>query len=212
MNDLFDRLKFKKMAYRDFKLNDLNVKFGIHQREAKLFQNIELIQPSDWLSQTLERNQKKIRMTTEKAVSEAIIMPILSAVQENNEDELTLFSGENLLADKSVGLNGEVDFLFIRQPQAYEIYAPVINVTEAKLNKAIEKSIAQAAAQMVGARVFNQKNDNPIETIFGVVTNGDKWIFLKLEKELLLIDSDRYSSENLPELLGAFQLMADFYK
>jgi hypothetical protein len=212
MNDLFDRLKFKKMAYRDFKLNDLNVKFGIHQREAKLFQNIKLIQPSDWLFQTLERNQKKIRMTTEKAVSEAIIMPILSAVQENNEDELTLFSGENLLADKSVGLNGEVDFLFIKQPQAYEIYAPVINVTEAKLNKAIEKSIAQAAAQMVGARVFNQKNDNPIETIFGVVTNGDKWIFLKLEKELLLIDSDRYSSENLPELLGAFQLMADFYK
>jgi hypothetical protein len=212
MNDLFDRLKFKKMAYRDFKLNDLNVKFGIHQREAKLFHNIKLIQPSDWLFQTLERNQKKIRMTTEKAVSEAIIMPILSAVQENNEDELTLFSGENLLADKSVGLNGEVDFLFIKQPQAYEIYAPVINVTEAKLNKAIEKSIAQAAAQMVGARVFNQKNDNPIETIFGVVTNGDKWIFLKLEKELLLIDSDRYSSENLPELLGAFQLMADFYK
>ena len=199
------------MAYRNFTLADLKTKFGISQNEAALFQNITLFEASAWLSQTLERNQKKIRMTTEKAVSEAIIMPILSAIQERNEDKLTLFSGENLIADKSSGLNGEVDFLFIKQSHAYEIYAPVINVTEAKLNKAIEKSIAQAAAQMVGARVFNQKNNNPIETIFGVVTNGDKWIFLKLENNLLSIDSNRYSTENIPELLGAFQLMIDFY-
>ena len=199
------------MAYRDFKLADLEDKFGISQRQVKLFDNIEPIEPSPWLIETLRKKRKGIRATTEKAVSESTISAILTEVQELNEDKTTLFSGENLNADRAAGLNGEVDFIFVNRPDVFEIIAPVFNITEAKFNQAVEKSIGQAAAQMIGARVFNQKHKNPIEIIFSCVTNANQWIFLKLESTHLYIDTDEYSSRNIPELLGVFQKIVNFY-
>lgn len=201
------------MAYRDFKLSDLQQKFGIKQDKKRLFQKvIPPVPPSDWLVQTLERNNLSVPLTTEKAVSEAIILPILSEVLINNQDKISLFSGETLVGDKTAGLNGEIDFLFIKQARALEVYAPVINITEAKLNQALEKSIAQAAAQMLGAQLFNHKHNIPIENIYGTVTNGQTWIFLFLENNNLFVDTQqKFSTENLPELLGAFQLIIDTY-
>ena len=199
------------MAYRDFKLADLENKFGIVQHQVHLFDVIKPIQPTAWLIETLRKKRSGIRPTTEKAVSESTISAILTEIQELNQDKLTLFSGENLNADRAAGLNGEIDFLFVNRPDVFEILVPIINITEAKFNQAIERSISQAAAQMVGARVFNQKNNNPIKTIFGCVTNANQWIFLKLEDNNLLIDKSEYSSNNLPELLGAFQTIIDFY-
>lgn len=199
------------MAYRDFKLADLENKFGIVQHQVHLFDAIKPIQPTAWLIETLRKKRSGIRPTTEKAVSESTISAILTEIQELNQDKLTLFSGENLNADRAAGLNGEIDFLFVNRPDVFEILVPVINITEAKFNQAIERSIAQAAAQMVGARVFNQKNNNPTKTIFGCVTNANQWIFLKLEDNNLLIDKSEYSPTNLPELLGAFQSIIDFY-
>ena len=199
------------MAYRDFKLADLENKFGIVQHQVHLFDVIKPIQPTAWLIETLRKKRSGIRPTTEKAVSESTISAILTEIQELNQDKLTLFSGENLNADRAAGLNGEIDFLFVNRPDVFEILVPVINITEAKFNQAIERSIAQAAAQMIGARVFNQKNNNPIKTIFGCVTNANQWIFLKLEDNNLLVDKSEYSPTNLPELLGAFQSIIDFY-
>ncbi len=199
------------MAYRDFKLSDLENKFGIVQHQVHLFDVIKPIQPTAWLIETLRKKRSGIRPTTEKAVSESTISAILTEIQELNQDKLTLFSGENLNADRASGLNGEIDFLFVNRPDVFEILVPVINITEAKFNQAIERSIAQAAAQMIGARVFNQKNNNPIKTIFGCITNANQWIFLKLEDNNLLIDKSEYSPTNLPELLGAFQSIIDFY-
>lgn len=203
--------KKSKMAYRDFKLADLENRFGVHQHQAHLFDKIKPIQPSDWLVETLRKKRSGIRPTTEKAVSESTISAILTEVQERNQDKLTLFSGENLNADRAAGLNGEIDFLFVNRPDVFEILAPVINITEAKFNQAIERSIAQAAAQMIGARVFNQKNNTTVVTIFGCVTNANQWIFLKLENNQLFIDKSEYSPTNLAELLGVFQEIVGFY-
>jgi hypothetical protein len=200
------------MAYRDFKLSDLENKFGIEQRQVHLFDKIKPIEPSAWLIETLRKKRGGIRPTTEKAVSESTISAILTEVQELNQDRITLFSGENLNADRAAGLNGEVDFLFVNRPDVFEILAPVFNITEAKFNQAIERSIAQAAAQMLGARIFNQKNKNPTEIIFGCVTNANQWLFLKLEDKHLSIDKVEYSPNNLPELLGAFQTVINFYE
>ena len=198
------------MAYRDFKISDIKQKFSLNQSSRKLFREVKLVEPSLLLLQVLERNQL-MRRTTEKAVSEHIISPILSEVQVNNADKITLFSGEILTADKKLGLNGELDFLFIREAHAFEIYAPIINVTEAKLDKALDKSVGQAAAQMIGARLFNKNNKSPIETIFGAVTNGEVWLFIQLENDTIWIDDDRYYLHELPKLLGVFQKIVDFY-
>lgn len=201
------------MAYRDFKIADLEKKFGIITKHTTMFgKDIIPIEPSAWLLQTLEMKQRIKPNTTEKAVSESVIDPILTEVTVRNAKLITLFSGENLVADKLKGLNGEVDFLMSYRYEAFELVAPVINITEAKLNQAIEKSIGQAAAQMIGARIFNEKNGESISIIHGAITNGKSWIFLKLENNELLVDNHKdFSTSNLPEILGIFQKIIDFY-
>lgn len=200
------------MAYRDFKLQELQDKFGVQQQAKVLFPNLTLIPPSDWLIQTMQKKRRGLRITTEKAVSEAIISAVLVEIQERNYQKTTLFSGENLLADKQLGLNGEVDFMFVKQPEASEVVVPVISVTEAKLNLSIEKSKSQAIAQMLGAQYFNSKSENPIQVIHGVVTNGTQWLFMRLDGKMITVDENEYLINDLPSIIGVFQQIIDFYK
>ena len=60
--------------------------------------------------------------------------------------------------------------------------SPIINITEAKQGD-IEnlKSQSQAAAQLLGAKFFNENHGNPTDTIYGACTSGFTWVFLKLE-------------------------------
>jgi hypothetical protein len=200
------------MAYRDFKLTDLQKNFGVSMRSAQLFPTIKPIEPTDWLIQTIQKKRKGLRITTEKAVSEAMISAVLIEIQERNYLKTSLFSGENLPADKAKGLNGEVDFLFVNLPEASEVTAPVISVTEAKLHQSIEKSKAQAIAQMLGAKYFNQKEDSYVQEIHGIVTNGTQWVFMRLDGTTVLVDENEFLINDLPNLLGALQMTIDFYR
>jgi hypothetical protein len=65
---------------------------------------------------------------------------------------------------------------------------------------------------MLGARLFNQNENNDIETIYGCVTTGETWQFIKLENEVIHIDSHRYYINNVGEILGVLQVIIDFYK
>jgi hypothetical protein len=76
----------------------------------------------------------------------------------------------------------------------------------------IDLGLEQCAAQMLGARVYNQKHKNPIETIYGCVTTGTEWQFLLLENNIFWVDTNRYYLNNLPQLLGILQTIVDFYK
>jgi hypothetical protein len=57
-----------------------------------------------------------------------------------------------------------------------------------------------------------KKNKSPYETIYGVVTNGFDWIFLKLEGQTVFVDMNRYYLVQLPLLMGIFQHIVDQYK
>ena len=69
------------MAYRKFTLSDLQDKFGIETAPAVLFETVISIAPSDLLEKTLARN-KSMPFRTEKAVSEALVAPILLEIQD----------------------------------------------------------------------------------------------------------------------------------
>jgi hypothetical protein len=199
------------MAYRDFKTSDLKEKFGLTIKSALLFPKITNVDASSLLLQILERNKGNLRMITEKIVSEAIILPILLEIQVSNRPKISLFSGQILNIDKSKGLNGELDFLFVNQPDALELSTPIICITEAKLDSALEKAVNQAAAQMIAAQIFNEKDKQNIHVIHGAVSNGFQWLFLRLENNILTIDTEQYSVANLPQLLGVLQTIVDFY-
>ena len=129
---------------------------------------------------------------------------------EKNQRAFTIFSGETLDVDADKGLNGECDFIISKAMKTYTIQAPIFALVEAKQN-IVENNMGQCAAQMVGARIFNQSENQPIETIFGCVTNGEVWQFLKLENETILIDAKKYFLDNLERILGILQAIIDFY-
>jgi hypothetical protein len=57
-------------------------------------------------------------------------------------------------------------------------------------------------AEMVAAQIFNQRQDNEVSKIYGVITTGTVWQFLELEGEAVVLDLQEYSVENLPKILG----------
>ena len=200
------------MAYRNFTFSKIEQDFGIRQARKSLFEREPIlpIQPSDWLLTTLKR-AKSMPLRTEKARSENLISPIVGEIRQLNLDTIEVFSGENLNADIKLKLNGEVDFIFVHYPQSAELREPIFSVTEAKRG-AVEDGWAQCAAQMYGARVFNNKHNNPVSDIYGAVSNGYDWQFLSLESNHIFIDDTVYTIDNLPQLLGLLQFIVDKYK
>jgi hypothetical protein len=201
------------MAYKYFKWKTLKSEFGIDRKRKNLFDqaDITLLPPSKLLVDILKRNAL-IPSATEKAMSENTIYNVLAEVKINNQDQIGLLSGEILNADIKRKLNGEVDFLFMNVPTEPALNAPIISITESKFKQPFDSSWEQATAQMVGARVYNQKEGEPIDTIYGAVTDGNSWRFLLLKEQTIWIDLDLYSTNNLPLLLGVFQKVVDFYR
>jgi hypothetical protein len=199
------------MAYRDFKIEILEQKFGIREIGTKIFDpnKIKRVEPSEKLKMDLE-DAGIITLSTEKAVSERLVAPILAEIGKRN-DFIQIFSGEIIVGDKKEGLNGEIDFIFARTPWTRKPKNPLLCVTESKLGL-VNKGVDQAAAQMLGVRIFNQKHGYDDMIIHGVVTDGKTWRFLKLEKTDLFVDKTDYTTTELSLLLGVLQEIIDFYK
>lgn len=55
---------------------------------------------------------------------------------------------------------------------------------------------------MVAAQIFNQRNGEPIESIYGAVTTGTDWKFLKLTDKTVFIDKRDYFINEVSQILG----------
>jgi len=108
-------------------------------------------------------------------------------------------------------LNGECDFLLSSVPFDFEIKVPVFALIETKDPK-IEFCLPQCAAQMVAAQLFNEREHNSIPAVFGCVTTGVVWRFLKLDGNNLIIDTDVYCVDNVPMILGVLQTIVNLYQ
>ena len=198
------------MAYTNFSLYDLRSNFGIKDQVIKLFSDVVPLAMSDWLRDTLAITQQ-MPLSSEKAKSELIVMPILLELRKRNDNFFTVYSGENLNVDIDRGLTGECDFIITKDTRAFAISAPIISVVEAKRDN-VEHGIVQCAAQMVGIQHFNRKYNYSVETIYGCTTTADEWQFLKLTDHQLIIDSDKYFINEIETILGVFQQIIDYYK
>jgi hypothetical protein len=197
-------------SYRYYKLADLATICGIAQADAdKMLLPIQDIPVSDFLQTTIDRNLN-LPMLNEKAKSELLVMPILTEVWSLNRNFKPI-SGATFNVEPSKGLKGVADFLISSNPNARGIDTPVVAIFEAKDDK-LESWYGQCGAEMYAARIFNERKGNNIHTIYGAVTNGVAWQFLKLEGQTLFIDTQIYAIANLPQLLGAIQKVYNFYK
>ncbi|VXD24364.1 conserved hypothetical protein [Planktothrix serta PCC 8927] len=191
------------MAYNDFTLKQLQKQFNLKiEDQVDLFTNINPVSPTKLLQTIIEENLPlAIAISTEKARSELLIMPILLEVRRQLNKTISLFSGTEFNVDPSQGLNGYCDFILTLSPQQITINSPIITIIEAK-NENIKSGLGQCASAMIAAQLFNQQENNLIPTLYGSVTTGTDWKFLTLEENRLKIDRLDYYINDLNKIIG----------
>lgn len=189
------------MAFSEFTLEQVERSLGVSVREADLFQTVPPAPIPDWLPGWLARGTR-LALISEKARSEFIVVPILLAARELSADHLAIFSGQRLDVDPARGLVGECDFLLAIGPAIPPLRAPLATVVEAKKND-VEAGLGQCIAQMVAARQFNERAGKAEAPVFGCVTTGETWQFLRLAEPDALLDRSRFYLDNVAGILGA---------
>ncbi len=191
------------MSYSTFTNRELKDKFGIIQEiQAAIFSHFPLRQTSDWLKTSLHLHTKMaLKQGLEKARSEFIIAPILAELYDQAENKISLFSGWELNVDDDLGLFGRCDFLISNSSNQTELESPIVVAVEAKQYD-FRQGITQCFAEMVAAKIFNEREGNPLHKIYGCVTTGDVWRFLVLEKNIALIEEKVYELTEVEEIIG----------
>jgi hypothetical protein len=62
---------------------------------------------------------------------------------------------------------------------------------------------------MLGARMLNEQDDVHFPAIYGCVTTGREWQFLKLENDTVINHIPLLYLNEVPKILGLFQAIID---
>jgi hypothetical protein len=191
------------MAFSDFTLEGIAQNLGVTTREANLFPDLRPIALPAWLREALEK-RTKLSLISEKSRSEFIVAPILLASGELCPTPVAIFSGQRLDVDPALGLVGECDFILAATEPVPPLRAPIATIVEAKKND-VEAGLGQCVAQMIAARMFNQAAGRAESQVFGCVTSGEVWQFLRLVEKTAAIDRRRYYLDNVEGILAVIQ-------
>jgi hypothetical protein len=196
------------MAYSNFTIEEVELKFNIQLQAQAFLPTIAPLAPSAFLSHHLEHGLRLVkRSASEKAKSEFLIAPILMELESLLSEKISLFSGEDFTVDRALGLNGICDFLISQVPAQLTIKAPVIAIVEAKKG-VLKDGWGQCMAELVAAQKFNQQRGQEIAAIYGIVTSGLLWQFMKLERQTITIEPDEVALQPIDQLLGILHWLA----
>lgn len=196
------------MAYSDFSLRTVLQAFSLNTQDGSVLSTVPSVSPSPYLLDFLERSVPlAIAIGTEKARSEWLISPVLMEVRELLNRQVSIFSGTDFTIDPDRGLNGTCDFLISRSPEQVIITAPIAVIVEAKKGE-LDAGLGQCIAEMVAAQTFNQQQGNHMTTIYGAVTSGSLWRFLKLEQQTVTFDLTEYAMPPADRILSMLVQMS----
>jgi hypothetical protein len=191
------------MSYNQFTLATVTNTFNLTiSEEMAIFANVPVLKCSDYLTEALQYNiPLALASNTEKARSEMLITPILIVVRKQLNADFNLFSGIEFEVEPEQGLSGYCDFILSRSPEKLFVAVPVVMLVAAK-NENINSGLGQCVAEMVAAQRFNQREQNSITAIYGAVTTGTNWKFLRLIDHQVEIDLKEYYLSEIDQILG----------
>jgi hypothetical protein len=196
------------MAYSDFSLRKVLQDFSLQTQDNSFLSSVPPAIPGPYLQEFLERSLPlAVAIGTEKARSELLISPLLLEVREQLHRRVSIFSGSDFTVDPALGLNGTCDFLISQSPEQVLITAPIAVIIEAKKGE-LDLGLGQCIAEMLGAQKFNQQQGNSVATIYGTVTSGSLWRFLKLDDQTVTFDLKEYAMPPVEQLLGLLVYIA----
>lgn len=173
------------MDYNEFTLESAEAELGIVAHPGNLFPDLSPVSVPVWLQDLLMRSMQ-LALVSEKARSEFIVAPILLACRELSGNTVAILSGQRLDVDPARKLQGECDFILALSEPLPRLRAPLMAIVEAKRND-IESALGQCIAQMVGAQLYNERAGQSLTMIYGCVTTGEDWQFLRLHETTVLI-------------------------
>jgi hypothetical protein len=189
------------MAFTDFTLETAEAELGVTFHPGVVFPKLPEASPPAWLTEGLARGME-LALVSEKARSEFIVAPILLAVRELSGGRISILSGQRLDVDPGRRLLGECDFILALSDPLPRLRAPLVTIVEAKKND-IEAGLGQCIAQMVAAQLFNERAGR-LGLVYGCVTTGEDWQFLRLDGQTVTIDTTRRYINDVGSILAAF--------
>jgi hypothetical protein len=199
--------KIKNMAYNNFSLPEAIRQFDLNLTESAFCESLPPASPKPEFLNIFEQYLPLAQKAkSEKAKSELLVSPILVEVRRLVNGQVQLFSGEEFNVDKERGLNGFCDFLFSRSAISSIIQAPIVMLVEAKKGE-LDVGLGQCTAEMVAAQIFNANEGKAIPVIYGCVTSGKFWQFLKLEAKAVTLDVNEYQVTPVERILGILKWM-----
>lgn len=191
------------MAYSDFDLKRVTSDFGLRaEGGVNLFHAAVPLSPGERLTAWLDEYVPlAIGLGTEAVRSQYLIAPIFAEARRLSGAAFHVLPGVTFDVDRERGLAGVCDYLFTRSREVFFVKSPIVAVAEAKRDD-MTGGIGQRAAEMVAVRVYNEREGSPTPVVWGCVTTGSVWRFLKLEADTLFLDRIEYALPELPTILG----------
>ena len=191
------------MTYRDFNLKTVTKKFNLTISDRiNLFSTVPELEPSPLLIKILKENVAiALSSNTDKSRSSMITATILIELRKLFNHQIGLFCGIDFTVDAEKGLAGNCDFLISRSSYLLMLTEPVVAIVEAQ-DEDINASLGPCVAEMLAARIFNEREGNEISAIYGAVTSGTIWKFLRLKDQIIEIDLTEYYLTDVNKILG----------
>ncbi len=191
------------MSFSDFDLRRAVDTFGLQEdRDSDLFAAVEPLVPSAFVRVWLDEFAPvALGINSEKARSEYIIAPVLAEARRRAIGPANVLPGITLDVDRERGLSGFCDYVIARSAEYYYLRAPLVAVVEAKREDLIG-GLGQCAAAMLAIREFNVREGTDLPAVYGCVTSGSIWRFLRLAGVCLSIDRPEYYLHDIGKVLG----------
>jgi len=192
------------MSFISYKtLSQVVQEFQLSYQEENFIQPIAF-EINDYIRGELQFNLKELVIdSSEYALCENIIYPILREIWKAYKNDFMLWSHHPL--ESNGELSGTPDYLIAKRSALGKIVFehPYFIVIEAKKDN-FSEGWGQCAAELVAIQKLNNNSHQPL---FGIVTNGERWEFAKLQHTIFTKNINGFQIENLDDLFSAINYL-----
>ncbi|MDY6782164.1 MAG: hypothetical protein SW833_06360 [Cyanobacteriota bacterium] len=188
------------MAFSSYKdIASVLKEFQVVYTEASFIGEIEF-SISEYFREDLEIvMQDGVPNASEFSICENLIYPVIKEVWKAYRTHFVLWGHKSLTYDET--LSGFPEYILAKRSPLGKIVfeKPYFLLVEAKQDK-FEEGWAQCLAEMIAAQRLNEELE---VTIFGIVANGDRWQFGKLEADVFTRNKIYYTIQEIDKLFAA---------
>jgi len=188
------------MAFSNYKdIGEVLQEFQVTYTQANFIIELEFNIP-DYFREDLETIMEDgVPDNSEFSICENLIYPVIKEVWKHYRSKFVLWGHKSLTYDQN--LCGFPEYILAkRSPLGKFVFGkPYFLLVEAKQDK-FDEGWAQCLAEMVAAQKLN---DELNVTVFGIVSNGDRWQFGKLETNIFTRNKAYYTIQELDKLFAA---------